>query len=61
MTVSLEMVAPGLIGLWLDQKLGSKFVLGVLGFAVGLTLAIRHLLRMTSREASAVRRQDRKP
>lgn len=48
MTVALEMVAPGLVGLWIDNKLGSKFVFALLGFATGLTLAIVHLLRMTS-------------
>ena len=47
-TVSIEMVVPGLIGLWVDQKLGSKVVFTLLGFALGMTVGIWHLIRMTN-------------
>jgi hypothetical protein len=47
MVVSLEMVLPGLAGYWIDQQLGSKVVFTLIGFAVGTTGAVTHLLRMT--------------
>lgn len=43
-TISLEMVVPGLIGYWLDLQLGTQVVLMLLGFALGMYVAIRHLL-----------------
>ena len=46
MTVSLEMVLPGLAGQWLDGRLGTKF-LTLAGFALGLTAGTYHLLLMT--------------
>ena len=45
-TVALEMVLPGILGQWLDAKLGTRF-LGLLGFAFGVPMGIWHLLRMT--------------
>jgi hypothetical protein len=45
-TVALEMVLPGLAGTWLDDRWGTGF-LGLLGFALGVTLGIWHLLQMT--------------
>jgi hypothetical protein len=45
-TVALEMVLPGLAGLWLDRKLGTVF-LTMLGFAVGLVLGTWHLVAWT--------------
>jgi hypothetical protein len=45
-TVALEMVLPGILGQWLDTKLGTRF-LGLIGFAVGVPFGIWHLLRMT--------------
>jgi hypothetical protein len=45
-TVVAEMVLPGLAGQWLDQRWGTKFI-GLLGFALGLTVGIWHLLAMT--------------
>lgn len=47
-TVSIEMVAPGLLGYWLDTQLGTKLVFCLLGFALGVPLAIWHLIRMTA-------------
>jgi len=47
MTVSLEMVLPGLAGYWLDQKLGTKALFMLLGFALGLTAAVIHLIHLT--------------
>ena len=47
MTVALEMVLPGVLGLWIDEQLGTRILFMVLGFTFGLTLAIWHLLKMT--------------
>jgi hypothetical protein len=46
-TVALEMVIPGLIGTWLDKRWGTQF-LALAGFALGITVSIWHLLKMTS-------------
>jgi hypothetical protein len=48
--VSLEMVIPGLIGVWLDgnDRLGTRVVFTILGFAVGMVLGLWHLIRMTT-------------
>ena len=48
-TVVMEMVLPGIFGVWLDKKWGTNFI-GLLGFALGLTTAITHLLQMTKLE-----------
>jgi ATP synthase protein I len=45
-TVALEMVLPGIFGQWLDGKWGTGF-LGLAGFALGVTVGLWHLLRMT--------------
>jgi len=46
MTVSLEMVVPGAIGIWLDRYFGTVVLFALLGFAGGLSLAIWHLVRI---------------
>lgn len=43
-TISLEMVIPGLIGYGLDLQLGTRVVFMLLGFALGMYVAVRHLL-----------------
>jgi F0F1-type ATP synthase assembly protein I len=50
MVVSLEMVLPGLAGYWLDQQLGTVVLLMLIGFAVGSTAAVVHLIRMVRAE-----------
>lgn len=50
MVVSLEMVLPGLAGYWLDQRLGTVVLLMLVGFAVGCTAAVVHLIRMVRSE-----------
>ena len=47
MTVCFEMIIPGLAGIWVDGRLGTKVAFTLLGFAAGITVAILHLLRMT--------------
>jgi hypothetical protein len=48
-TVALEMVLPGLAGLWLDSQLETRF-LALLGFALGVPLGMWHLIAMTKRK-----------
>jgi hypothetical protein len=45
-TVVAEMVLPGLAGQWLDDRWGTGF-LALIGFALGLTVGIWHLIAMT--------------
>ena len=40
------MVVPGLIGLWIDRKLGTVMVFLVLGMVLGMTTAIWHLVQL---------------
>ena len=47
MTVSFEMVLPGLAGYWLDSRLGTKAIFTLFGCGLGMTWGIWHLLRMT--------------
>jgi hypothetical protein len=51
MTVSLEMVLPGMAGLWRDRRAGTRPLLAMIGFGTGMTLAIWHLLQLTKRDA----------
>lgn len=46
--IATEMVAPGLIGLWIGYRLGTvaMIVLAILGFVAGMTVSILHLLRL---------------
>ena len=48
MTVSLEMVVPGLVGVALDRWLGTLVVFTLLGFAFGLTAGVWHLIKLTA-------------
>lgn len=43
MTISLEMVLPGLAGYWLDRRTGTLPLFLLLGFAVGGYLAFKQL------------------
>lgn len=45
-TVALEMVLPGLAGLWFDRRLGTGFFV-LIGFGLGMVVGIWHLLVMT--------------
>ena len=57
--VSLEMVVPGLAGLWLDERWGTRFI-GLLGFGLGVAVGIWHLLVLT-RPALTGRNHDGRP
>ena len=58
MTISLEMVLPGLAGYWLDTKLGTKALFLLVGFAVGGYLAFLQL-QAISRQNSARQARNR--
>lgn len=60
LVVTVEMVGPGLLGQWLDDRWGVSF-LGLLGFAIGIPLGLIHLLVMTRRQGSASRSSTNKP
>lgn len=44
--VCVVMVGPGLLGMWLDGKLGTQFLM-ILGFAGGMALGIAYLVIIT--------------
>jgi len=46
-TISLEMVLPALGGVWLDGKLGTKFLFLLLGAVLGFVVGFWHLLKLT--------------
>lgn len=52
-TIAAEMVLPGLAGQWADQRLGTSF-LTLLGFVLGLSMALWHLI-LLAREAEQAR------
>ncbi|QDU56379.1 AtpZ/AtpI family protein [Aeoliella mucimassa] len=58
LTVSLEMVLPGVGGLWLDGKLETTPLFTVVGFSGGLALGMWHLLTVT--RASATERKQKR-
>lgn len=49
MVAALGMVLPGLVGYWADTRLGTRPVLTILGFALGMTYGIWELVRMGRR------------
>jgi F0F1-type ATP synthase assembly protein I len=55
MIVSLEMVLPGLAGYWIDKKLGTLVLFMLVGFALGGTAAVMHLVRMTRSDQNKTR------
>lgn len=44
--IALEMVIPGLIGLWIDWRLGTVAVFLGLGMALGMAAGILHLIHL---------------
>jgi hypothetical protein len=46
-TISIEMVLPIVLGVWADRRLGTKFLITLLGAAAGLWLGIWSLIRLT--------------
>ena len=46
-SICLEMVVPGLVGLWIDRSLGTKVLFTFAGFGLGFTLGMIQLVRIT--------------
>lgn len=46
--ICLMMIVPGLIGYWIDQKVGSRFVFTLLGLIFGMSGAVTQLVRLVS-------------
>jgi F0F1-type ATP synthase assembly protein I len=58
MTISLEMVVPGLVGYWLDQKLGTRVLFLLIGFALGGAMATLALMRIAKKRPGPGGKQD---
>jgi F0F1-type ATP synthase assembly protein I len=58
MTISAEMVAPGLLGYWVDQRLGTRGLFLILGFALGGTLATLQLMRIANKRTGQAGKQN---
>ena len=50
--VALEMVLPGMAGLWLDNQIGTVVLFMLIGFGMGCTGAVVHLIQMTRVDAA---------
>jgi len=48
MTVAIGMVVPGLAGHYLDDRLGTRVVFTIFGFAIGLAFGVWQLVRLAS-------------
>ncbi len=46
------MVVPGVGGYWLDQKLQTKFIFTLIGFALGMTIGMWQLIQATKSMSS---------
>ncbi|MEN6451120.1 MAG: AtpZ/AtpI family protein [Thermoguttaceae bacterium] len=46
-SIALEMAVPGLLGYWLDRRLGTGLVLLLVGVAIGFATGILSLIRLT--------------
>lgn len=55
-TIALEMVLPGLAGQWLDDRLGTRFLV-LVGFVFGLCFGIWHLVLVTKPKSEAPKRK----
>ncbi len=51
-TISLEMVLPGLVGLWIDRQLGTKALFLVLGVMLGFAAGLWSLVRLSQESRS---------
>lgn len=45
-TIALEMVIPGIIGVWIDRQLGTVLLFLLLGIILGMTAGIMQLARL---------------
>ena len=52
LAIVIEMIAPGVVGKLLDDRLGTRFLV-LVGFAAGLSLAMWHLIVFTRPKGKA--------
>ena len=52
-SISLEMVVPGLIGLWVDRVVGTLPLFLILGVIFGMTAGMIHLVQFAKRVGEA--------
>ena len=45
-TISVLMIAPGIVGYLVDRKLGTKALFTLIGFAIGMALGMWQLVRV---------------
>ena len=45
-TISVQMIAPGIVGYLVDRKLGTKALFTLIGFAIGMALGMWQLVRV---------------
>ena len=60
-TISIEMVLPGLAGVWLDDWLGTVALFTLAGFAFGISFGIWHLVRIAGSDDEPPRASDEEP
>jgi F0F1-type ATP synthase assembly protein I len=49
-TISLEMVLPGALGYWIDQKIGTKVLFLIVGLILGCVVGMRQLIQLTKKK-----------
>jgi len=54
-SISIMMFVPGLVGYWIDQKVGSVLLFTLLGLALGMGVAFRQLMLLVSDPADGGR------
>jgi F0F1-type ATP synthase assembly protein I len=50
-TISLEMVLPGVMGYWIDQRLGTKALFLLIGLSFGLVGGMWQLIKLTKKDS----------
>ncbi len=58
-SIALEMVVPAVLGLWIDQKLGTRFVFLLIGVILGLIASMLSLLHLARTVGERKARRDR--
>jgi F0F1-type ATP synthase assembly protein I len=59
--IAIEMVLPCVVGVWLDEKLGTFLLFTVLGAILGMTTAILSLMRLATNQPFSEKNQERPP
>ncbi len=57
-TIAMEMVAPGLLGIWIDRKVGTEVAFTVGGFVLGMVLGLYQLVAFAREQARKNTQED---